>query len=87
MCSFQSFLRQSFVIKVQADIFYKFLKEINEQILVLSYELQVNSVLPKIPGQEAYYCCQLYLYYFTVVQGYSERTLNNHTFAYNELSQ
>lgn len=40
----------------------------------------------KIPGQEAYYRYQLYLYNFTVVQGYSKGTPNKYnTFAYNKL--
>lgn len=39
----------------------------------------------KSPGQEAYYRHQLYLYNFTVVQGYSEGTLNKYTtFDYNK---
>lgn len=71
------------VHKRKADSFYKLLQKENDGEITFSFDCQKNLVLPKVPGQSAYYSRQLYVYNFTVCQGTSKsKQLKENTFMY-----
>jgi hypothetical protein len=61
--------------KLRAKKFYQLLKEPDNETLVLSFDMQKNQTLPKVPDQAAYYSRQLYFHNLTVVQGNSKSKL------------
>lgn len=67
------------VHKLRAKSFYNRLKDNDPELLILSFDMQKNLCLPKVPDQQAYYSRQLYLYNFTIVQGHSKSNLNKTT--------
>jgi hypothetical protein len=67
------------VHKLRAKSFYNMLKDKDPKVLILSFDMQKNLCLPKVPDQQAYYSRQLYLHNFTVVQGHSKTQLNKNS--------
>lgn len=54
---------------MQAKSFFKCLQEKRNNLLIISFDLQKNLVLPKVADQIAYYSRQLYCYNLGIVTG------------------
>lgn len=52
--------------KLRAKAYFDLLKEISDEMITFSFDYQKNHVLPKLPDQQAYYSCLIYMYNFTV---------------------
>lgn len=57
--------------KTQAKAFFSLLKKDEPGLYVISFDMQKNLPLPKLPDQICYYSRQLYCYNLTVVSGVS----------------
>lgn len=57
--------------KTQAKAFFTLLKQKEPGLYVISFDMQKNLPLPKLPDQSCYYSRQLYCYNLTVVSGVS----------------
>lgn len=64
---------------MQANSFFNHLREQKEELLTISFDMQKNLPLPKVPDQTAYYSRQLYCYNLAIVTGPSSAPLNKKT--------
>lgn len=62
------------VHKTLAKGFFNLLKKEEPNVAVMSYDMQKNLPLPKLPDQSTYYSRQLYCYNLTIVSGCSTGT-------------
>ena len=80
--------------KTQAKAFFTLLKQKEPSLYVMSFDMQKNLPLPKLPDQSCYYSRQLYCYNLTVVSGVScgekaldKKNVSIYTWSENKMSK
>lgn len=83
----QSLIAHHRIHKLRSKAFFQMLRDDDPEKIVISFDLQKNLPLPKIPDQSAYYSRQLYFHNFTIVVGHSHQHLsteNVHAYVWTE---